>query len=62
MLIISALRTLAACYEYEKKMVHGKAGSKIIMNMVMSEIIEFIIDRIKTNTAGFLVLNLLRDK
>lgn len=46
-----------------KMMLHGKAARKIMMNMVMlSRITEFIRDRIKTKTAGFLVLNLFRDK
>ena len=46
-----------------KKMLHGKTASKIMMNIVMlSKITEFISDGIKTITAGFLVLNLFRDK
>lgn len=62
-MLISALPTPAACYEYKKKMLHGKAGSKIMMNMViLSKITDFISDRIKTKRAGFLVLNLFRDK
>ena len=63
MLIIFALPTPVACYEYQKKMLHGKTGNKIKMIMVMlSKITEFVSDRIKTKTAGCLVLNLFRNK
>jgi hypothetical protein len=61
--IISALPTPTACYEYKKKKLHGKTGSKIMMNMVIVfKITDFISDRIKASTAGFLVFNLFRDK
>ena len=56
-------RTREIHKDFKKKKLHGKTGSKIMMNMVIVfKITDFISDRIKASTAGFLVFNLFRDK
>lgn len=60
--IISALPSLAAWYEYQE-MLHGKAGSVIMMNtVILSKVKEYISKRIKTKTADFSGLKSLQQQ